>query len=292
MNLRKLSNETLDANLKSLVQQERELTSEILGHIAEVDRRKLYLKLSYRSLFDYLSQHLGYSNGNAQRHLDAARLLNDVPDLNERLESGKLNQSHVTLVQKAIRQKKKETRVSISKEEKQALVQQVMGKTQAESEKIVAQSLDLKIKQAPKTLHQQDGSVRLEVTLSKEQWEKLTQMRELLSNSLPAGSWEEVLEYVADKVIAQKTKARTEPKPSSNQEVISTSVRKFILQRDKCCQHTNPINNRRCESKWNLQVDHIQPLWAGGTSAAENLQALCAAHNQQKYRDEAGIRPA
>jgi hypothetical protein len=290
MDLRKLSNETLDANLKSLVQQERELTSEILAHIAEVDRRKLYLKMSFRSLFDYLSEHLGYSNGNAQRHLDAARLLNDVPDLNQRLESGKLNQSHVTLVQKAIRQKKKETRVSISKDEKQALVQLVMGKTQAESEKIVAQSLDLKIKKSSKTQHQQDGSVRLEVTLTKEQWEKLTQMRELLSNSLPVGSWDEVLEYVADKVIAQKTKARTEPKPSSNTEVISTSVRKFILQRDKCCQHTNPHNKRKCGSKWNLQVDHIQPLWAGGTSEPENLQALCAAHNRHRYQEQAGIR--
>src|SRR6476469_4288027 len=104
MHLQKLSNEELDLNLKSLVLKEREILSSILEHICEIDRRKFYLKMAYSSLFDYLTKHLGYSAGSAQRRIDAARLLREVPELCEKLESGTLNLSQVSLVQKAIRQ--------------------------------------------------------------------------------------------------------------------------------------------------------------------------------------------
>lgn len=57
--LNTISDSTLDLNLKNLALKERE----ILLHIAEIDRRKLYLSLAYPNLFDYLTKHIGYSNG-------------------------------------------------------------------------------------------------------------------------------------------------------------------------------------------------------------------------------------
>jgi hypothetical protein len=57
--------------------------------------------------------------------------------------------------------------------------------------------------------NQKDESVRLQVTLTKSQWEKFLKMRELLSNTLPGGSnWHQVLECVADKVIKLKDKSQ------------------------------------------------------------------------------------
>ncbi len=328
MNLKTLTNETLNQNLKSLVKSERVLLSEILQLIAEVDSRKLYLKLAYPSLFEYLTKELGYSFGSAQRRIDAARLMQDVPDLNEKLESGLLNLAQVSVLQKSLREKTKQTGVKISSVEKQGLVNAMQGKSLDQTQSLIAQSLEIQIKTAAKTHVQSDESVRLEITLSKEQWEKLKTARELLSNSLPHGSWDQMLEYISDQVIKQKTKTKTKPKsktkteqetkpvqkpkpaqktkPAAKQQMekqagnshapapiperISSPIRRAIFVRDRDCQHQDPRSNRKCGSKWNLHVDHIQPVWAGGTSVLANLRLLCAAHNLNRYREQSGIR--
>ena len=176
MNLQTLSNEELTNNLKSLISKEREILSQILEHILEIDRRKFYLKMAYSSLFDYLTKHLGYSAGSAQRRIDAARLMKDVPELSEKLESGSLNLSQVSLVQKAIRQKK--VQVSNKKE----ILESLEHKSFFVSQSIVAQALNIEIKEQTKITSQKDESVRFEVTLTKSQWEKLQKMKSLLPN--------------------------------------------------------------------------------------------------------------
>ncbi len=187
MNLQKVSDLKLDENLKSLVQSEREILSDILLHIAEVDRRKLYLTFGYRSLFDYLTQSIGYANGSAQRRIDAARLSYDVPEILEKIESGTINLSQASLVQKAIREKQSILKVKVDSKVKSDLVNQLTEKSFIESEVLVAKALDVEIKSYPAIKHQKDESVRLEITLSKSQWVKLKKMRELLSHSLPSG---------------------------------------------------------------------------------------------------------
>lgn len=62
---------------------------------------------------------------------------------------------------------------------------------------------------------------------------------------------------------------------------VSAASRRVVFQRDqKCCV---------CGSKFQLQVDHIRPRWAGGGNEVANLQILCAVHNREKYRQEAGV---
>ncbi|MGZ5278563.1 MAG: hypothetical protein ACXWC9_01390 [Pseudobdellovibrionaceae bacterium] len=61
-------------------------------------------------------------------------------------------------------------------------------KTFQESQVLIAKDLEIKIHQAAKTTCQADESVRLEMTFSKEQWQKLEKMRSLISHSLPNGS--------------------------------------------------------------------------------------------------------
>ena len=312
MSLKSLSNETLNQNLKSLVKSERELLSEILQLISEVDRRKLYLKLAYPSLFEYLTKELGYSFGSAQRRIDAARLMQDVPDLNDKLESGLLNLIQVSVLQKSLREKTRQTGAKITRAEKQSLVKAMEGKSIDQTQSLIAQSLKIQIKTAAKTQVQSDQSVRLEVTLSKDQWEKLKQARELLSNSLPHGSWDQMLEYISDQVIKQKTKLKSEikteqkTKPAEGQQTekqtenafvqsptrerISAPVKRAVFARDQNCQNQDPKSNRKCGSKWNLHIDHVRPVWAGGKSEITNLRLLCAAHNLDRYREQSGVR--
>ena len=140
---------------------------------------------------------------------------------------------------------------------------ELIDKSVIESQIVVKQKLDIDIKQAPKVKHQKDESVRLKITLSKFQWQKLEKMRELLSNSVPSGTWDQVLEYVSDKVIQQKDKSR-------------------LINRDQCC--------KICGSKWRLNIVHIKPVWAGGNSDLSNLRVLCGQHNRDLYRRQSNTR--
>jgi hypothetical protein len=338
-NLKFLSDQELDTSLKTLVRKENQVLSEILLHIREVAGRRLYLKLNYGSLFDYLTEHLGYANGPAQRRIDAARLSNEVPTLIADLKAGDLNLSQVALVQKCARERRKEheklkkagleteaeLKADLGVEVKAQLLQSLKQKSFVQSQVIVSKAFEVEVQSKPKLTYQADGSVRLEVTFSKEQWGKLERMRSLISHSLPDGSWEQVLESVADRVIASKTKTRAGSKlkaqtglmnleievesskasqdpsrdrifegaevdPKLNGKKSYYQCRKDLFQQYHSCQHVDRSTKEKCASSWKLQAEHIIPKWAGGSDSPENLTVLCAEHNRQKYREQAGIR--
>lgn len=103
MNLKNISNQSLSDSLKSLIQQERELLTKILWYIHEIDRRGLFLDMGFSSLFAYLTEYLGYSAGSAQRRVDASRLLRELPEVSEMIESGQANLTQVSLLQQSAR---------------------------------------------------------------------------------------------------------------------------------------------------------------------------------------------
>ena len=70
----------------------------------------------------------------------------------------------------------------------------------------------------------------------------------------------------------------------NDNKYIQASVRRFVFQRDKVCQWTDPITGRKCESTHLLEIDHCKPRWAGGGNEIENLRVLCRAHNQWRYK--------
>lgn len=285
--LKLLSDECLDQSLFAYVRKEKEVLKEILCHIAEVDRRRLFLRLGYSSLYVYLTERMSYDGGSAQRRIDAARLAQQVPSVLESIDQGEITLAQVTFLQKSLRQAKGN---QISLESKTELLESLKNKTLAETQVEVCKSLDIPLKETPKISHQANESVRLEVTLTKEQWEKIKTMRELLSSTLPSGEWDQVLEYVAGKVIEQKTRGVKSRSSDESGSVLSPQLKRQVLQRDQCCQYKSQQTGKMCGSKWNLQVDHIRPRWAGGTNELSNLRAVCANHNQELYRQQAGIR--
>lgn len=310
--LKTLSNEALNEKLKKLISKEREILSEIILHIIEVDRRKLYLSLAYPNLFEYLIKHIGYSAGSAQRRIDAARLSREVPEVITNLENGKINLSQISLMQKAIRQVQTEQNNKVALETKEKLIEKIQNKSFSESEVMVNKTLNIEVKESSKTSYQQNESVRLEVTLTQNQWEKMLRMRELLSNTLPNGSWDQVFEYVAEKVIQQKDKAsgQTEVRTSvskadervnmkeenmkeenmNSRSAIPKFIQRQVFTRDKCCQYQDKNTKQKCGSKWQLNLDHIQPVWDNGSNRASNLRVLCANHNREVYRLQSNIK--
>jgi hypothetical protein len=79
--LKCLANHVLLKNLRALIAREREVTAEVLAHIAEVDARKLYLAEGYPSMFAWCVGELGFSEDATFKRTQAARA---APDASER----------------------------------------------------------------------------------------------------------------------------------------------------------------------------------------------------------------
>ena len=130
-----LSNESLLDQTKSLVQQERRITIQILLHLEEISRRRLYAPLGYSSLFDYCIGELRYSEGAAGRRINATRLMTEIPEVKTSIAEGKLSVSTASQVQSFLRA---QTSVQMSVENKKELLNSVAGKSRRECEKILS----------------------------------------------------------------------------------------------------------------------------------------------------------
>ena len=227
--LRKLTNDELEFRLKDLIQKERKLLHIILEHIKEVSRRELYLAKAYSSMYEYLTKEMGYSGSSAMRRLEAANLLKDLPSLAENIKNGSVNLTQVCELSRAIKEKERATHTRIPTEVKHGLLAQIASKTTAETQKILAESLDLPLQMQDKKRVQQDESVRLEITLSKEQFEKLRSSRDelihVLSQQQKEISWANVIEVLCEKHLRKVEK--------HSDKIEKVSLHKVHLQQAK-----------------------------------------------------------
>lgn len=203
-----LSNNELELRLKTLVKRERQLLHVILDHIKELDTRKLYLERAYSSLFEYLTKELGYSGSAAMRRIEAARLLREVPMVAIKIQEGALNLSQIGELSRSIKEKESTTGVKITGLQKEVLLEKIVGKTTLETQKELAAALDIPVKEFEKQKMQKDESVRLELTISKDQYQKLQSCRDLAAHLLGQNqndcSWASVFEVLADQYLAKK----------------------------------------------------------------------------------------
>ena len=107
MQLNNLRDQALHQQLKALAGQERELLTKILHHLKEVERRKLFSDFGCSSLFDYATKELGYSEGQAYRRIQAMRLMRELPELEQKIQSGKLNLSNISKAQSFFKELKR-----------------------------------------------------------------------------------------------------------------------------------------------------------------------------------------
>jgi hypothetical protein len=291
--IQKLSNQELDANLKRLVAGERKILHVILQHILEVDARKLYLDKAHSSLYEYLVKECGYSGSAAMRRISAARLMKDVPAIGTEIQAGSLNLSQVSELSRAIKEKEK-LGVVVSLNQRQELVASISGKTTQESQKEISLGLDIQLKAPEKTFVQKDESVHLQITLSAGQYQQLLECRDLAASELLTENQDASLASVVGHlakcflILKKKTLGRSELAFADKKlnKTLTPKTRANILHRDQCCQFRDPLTGKVCGSTFNLEIDHKRPRWAQGSHAPNNLQVLCRAHNNHKYRAE------
>jgi hypothetical protein len=93
-----LADAELLRRLEALIRKEREITLQVLHYLVELERRQLYARLGYASLFEFCTRQLGCSESGANRRIRAARCIRDFPEVAAMLERGELDLSRAALL--------------------------------------------------------------------------------------------------------------------------------------------------------------------------------------------------
>jgi 5-methylcytosine-specific restriction endonuclease McrA len=146
---------------------------------------------------------LGYSAGSASRRVNAMRLLREIPELKEDLESGKLNLTSLSQAGKFFVTEEKYSGEKLSSEEKAEISEKMEGKStrECELELIRMSSSPVEISHPGKERVINDEFTEWKLVLGLELLEKLNRVRALRSHAQPSMSRIELLEYMADEVL-------------------------------------------------------------------------------------------
>ena len=285
----------INEKLISLTRNERKLTHEILNHIILFQKVGGYLKLGYSSMHQYLTRALGYSDDMSYRRLKAAQLMEDVPEVEDKLKSGELNLTQASLIQKSVETAQKEKGTKVSKETKEKIIQSIEKMNNFETKSILASELDLTPKLDDKVSPQSNNTVRVELNLTQEQYEKLKLVQSLLSHMIPDQNLASVVEFLLDQNLNKNSftkeimtrsfklspKEINQEKSNSNkQRYIPLSVKQALFKRSKgSCEFVSKAGVR-CQNRYKLQIDHYEvPFSQGGENSIENCKLLCSNHN-------------
>jgi 5-methylcytosine-specific restriction endonuclease McrA len=122
--------------------------------------------------------------------------------------------------------------------------------------------------------------------------EELGILKCLLSHKIPDGNLSAVLREAVRCAIEKhgkrrgavkperqrKSAAPSPPRPGKRQP-IPAEVRRAVFERDGGrCTYVSP-DGHRCGSRWQLELDHVQPAALGGPSTVGNSRLRCKAHN-------------
>jgi 5-methylcytosine-specific restriction endonuclease McrA len=357
--LSRLSGSQLIKKLDALVQKEREATLEVIRHVIEFDRRKLYLGIGYGSLFDYCTLHLGFSESAAMRRIKTARSIRDFPEIFGLLSKNQLNLTSVCMLADIL-----------TGENKAEILQEARCKSKRQVEAIVARYKPGKefkdrvrtiiVKTAPETSVETSNSTapgnsnstdstqqnwgkfttagggekpaaspapgscvlgntppqnkvlkkkfKLEFVIEAECMKKVQEVKAILSRKYPEGVplgtlLEEMADEYLDKHSPKRKKQRRDKRKEKNikknkrapdrmknrasahskqtkcNRHIPQAIKDKVYARDKGRCTFVGTDGRRCDSTWNLQIDHIKPFAKGGDHSVNNLRLFCAKHN-------------
>src|SRR6218665_3882167 len=93
MNTKTYTDDVLFERTHHLVREERRLNLEVIQHLREIHARRLYLERGYPSLFEMCVSEFKYSPAAAQRRIEAMRLIQDIPQVEEKIAAGQISLS-------------------------------------------------------------------------------------------------------------------------------------------------------------------------------------------------------
>lgn len=197
-NLSQLSDQNLLNAAKNLVGEERKITILILHHLREIERRRLFATLGFSSLYEYCRQELGYGEASAHRRISAMRLIKEVPEVEDKINSGALSLSVISQVQSYFREKAKIDE-PLKTQEKIVILQKFEHKSTREAEReILSMSPDEFIYNKEKIRAVTPDQSEIKFFASANLLKKLEKLKGLLAHKSTNLSISELIEIMAD----------------------------------------------------------------------------------------------
>ncbi len=323
----RLSNNDLLTRMKQLSSEDRKLQILFLKHLKEVEQRKLFLKIGFGSLFEYVVQDLGYSESTAYRRIEAARLLQELPQIEEKIKSGALTLNAAAQVQTFFKKLKKQEKLNLVTTfksdlelrpstttklksgivpllSKSELITQVENKSSRDIEKHLLslapeiQTISEKVRSVSKDL------TEIKLIFNEEQKQRLDELKLLLSHVNSQMTYHELIDHLCHRALKQlkpkvekkdsklKPRLDSELNPNLNlkSRYIPALIKSNVYRRDNgCCSYIHPETHKKCGSKFQLQLDHIHPFSLGGSNVESNLRLLCSSHNRYRAEKTFGV---
>ena len=298
MNLKSLSDQALLAATEKLAHEERELLIAVLAHLREIERRRLFCDLGFSSLHAYAVKHLKYSDDQAARRINAMRLIKDLPDVAEKVQSGKLSLSNASSAQTFSK------RTAMSPEKKRDLVKKLENKSTREAEREMAAINPQAVRRdSVRSVSEETIEIRFAAPRGLEA--KLNHLKGILAHKHPQLTLAELVDKLADLGLSEwnpakpvkpiKTRASLShsAEGASTQKAaegaltqagaVSACARREIWRRDAgAC-----VN---CGSRHALEIDHSLPKSQGGSGSLANLRLLCRKCNQRAAIRTLGLK--
>jgi 5-methylcytosine-specific restriction endonuclease McrA len=298
--LENISDDVLLTKTEALVAGERNMLLQVLQHLKEIDRRRLFSKLGYQSLFEYAVKKLKYSEDQAARRIAAMRLARELPGISEKIEDGSLTLSNIGMAASFFRSESKIHGAEVSESQKLELLLDLNGKTYREAQKIVLQkSSEPEALRPEKVRFVSDSKIEIRFLADATLIETLDRVKGLVAHAKPNLTMAELVEFMADVAIkkldpglgVKRPKKKSAPKaepthlrsPAAPRVQIPGAIRRQVW---KSCQ--SRCSN--CQSVRALEIEHIKPWSKGGRNDIENLTLLCRNCNQRSVINEYGVK--
>jgi hypothetical protein len=317
-----LSDRELLARLPEVRGLERRAIADVIAHLAEVERRRLYLAEACSSMYTFCIERLGYSENEAHTRLQVARLCSRFPEALEALESGSIHLTGLALLCP-----------KVTEANARELLDEARGKTRREIEALLARRFPRpdvlpSITPLQATLLEQGGSdpgalseqsaqpapartelvpprsrveplsaasFRVEFTASAELRQKLELAQNLLSHAVSTGDLAALFERAIDELLAAELKRRMGAgKPRARRSLregsrhVPVDVSRAVWARDGFQCTFVDEHGHRCSEKRFITLEHRHPFARGGPPTVDNLALLCQAHNAHRAREVFG----
>ena len=308
-----LSNKELLSYSVKLANHENDIGLRMIACLREAEKRMLYFDVNLRSLWEYATQYLRLSKGNAQVKIDAMRLARDNPIAREKIESGELTILNAAKVNSFLRQEQKAGKPYTPETKKEVIVS-VLGLSQSKCEMaLLARSPDVIPTEKVRPLT--ETKTEIKIVVDEETMAVLGRLKELLSHKMPDATYAQLLDYLAREKVGALERKRmgasleelerqpptltptigvTHPKCSevpraevnsasgsgpTPRKYIPVADQRWVMGRAKGQCESIRKDGSRCTGRWKLEIDHIIPLANGGTHHRSNLRATCRSCN-------------
>jgi 5-methylcytosine-specific restriction endonuclease McrA len=322
-----LADGDLIAEAKRLADHERKTTAALIACLMELDVRRLYLQEGCSSLFTYCTRVLHLSEHAAYGRIEAARAARRLPMILEMLVSGDLTLTAVGLLAQHLTAENHTVVLREARHKSKREVEQIVARLQprpdapvmvrklpsvllpppsvsppvkldergpAEGERVDKHSTDVP-PVAVKPIALRPSTVtptapehfKVQLTISRETYDKLRRVQDLLRHSIPNGDPAAVFDRALTVLLREVERAKLarvdrphrDRMAGTRSRQVPAGVRRTVWARDGGrCAFVGTAG--RCTETGCLEFHHVVPYAVGGATTVGNLELRCRAHNQ------------